>query len=107
MAVIVADEIDLQGHERRERRRGVFRFLSKREAQAFPRQTLVLASARSRHIQPGIPEAGSGRNLSLYYREEAGHVHPKCFSAQAADAQRVTATAPSAHHRHIPSRSSM
>jgi hypothetical protein len=35
-----------------------------REARAFPLQTLVLAfSARSRHIQPGMPEAGSGRNL--------------------------------------------
>jgi hypothetical protein len=48
-------ELKVQGQKRREKRRSVFRFLSKREAQAFPRQTLVLASARSRHIQPGMP----------------------------------------------------
>jgi len=42
--------MDCEEMERRERRRSVFRFLSKREACAFPRQTLVLAfSARSRH----------------------------------------------------------
>ena len=49
----------------------------KREAQAFPRRTLVLAFARSRHLRPVCLRPEGGRNLQDHYREEDGRKHLK------------------------------